>query len=79
MSKIKRSLPEDIDVTGTEPDYVPVLDDDLPDRTDFAVAQLQDAIYDLQELKDYLNGYWGELAYEVKKLDELVKSIKMPF
>lgn len=79
MSKYKQSLPEDIDVTDVRDTFVPVLDDDLPDATDYAVSNLQDAVGHLEDLEGHLTVYYEELATELRKLAKLVESARMPF
>ena len=59
--------------------YEPVLDDDLPDRVDFAVAELQSALYALQELEPHLYRYDKELHEAQKMLNKLAHTAEMPF
>ena len=59
--------------------YEPVLDDDLPDRVDFAVAELQSALYALQELEPHLYRYDKDIQECLKQLTAIAKVAEMPF
>jgi hypothetical protein len=76
MSKIKRTLPEDFDISESvdyEPRTVAVLDD-----TDMAVDQLLSALVTLNDYKLY--NYLPELETASKHLELLIeKASRAPF
>ena len=83
MSKIKRSLPEDYDVTDRR-DLSCTLDDDLPDVVDFAVQDYLRAVDDLAELGAMnLMHYATELSDADAKIgaimDDVIALSRKPF
>ena len=74
MSRIKRSLPEDVDISQ-DVDYG-VTSIEVIDETDMAVNDLFHAITVLQD--HVLTGYESELENAILELDELVLTTRKP-
>ena len=75
MSRIKRSLPEEYDISEVV-DYGPKTIE-VMDETDMAVNDLFHAIAVLED--HILTGYVPELEKAILELDELVLKTRKPF
>ena len=80
MSKVKTMLPEDFD--PYENDYMTlepemVLDDDLPDRVDYAIADLNSTLHELEVYGPY--HYLNDLKEYSDRLLKLINDLEKPF
>lgn len=76
MSKIKRSLVEDIDITDPR-DNSASLESDSPTAVDWAMAQLPTIIKTLEN--GITIGYEYELREYIKRLTKVVDNAEKPF
>ena len=80
MSKVKTMLPEDFD--PYENDYMTlepemVLDDDLPDRVDYAIADFNSTLHELEVYEPY--HYLNDLKEYSDRLLKLINDLEKPF
>lgn len=76
MSKIKQSLPEDVDITDPRDDSGS-LGSNEPNAVDWAIAQLPAILSTLEE--GYCSDYADELQGYAKRLQEIANFAKVPF
>lgn len=78
MGQLKQMLVDydyDIDLPTLEPEMV--LDDDMPDKEDWAVASLNSTLHELEVYKPY--HYVKDLEEYSDRLTKLIQELKEPF
>lgn len=78
MSKTKRALPEDIDVTDDRAtvEFSPRQE---PDQADWNMAQLSSVLIDMERNPIRYNGYVSEMKLARQRLQEVINNTLKPF